>query len=245
MFELATWLPGAMIVTLAATVQSLTGFGFGMTAVPFLMLFFIPKYAVILSVVISFFSAFMLFMKIKKDTQWKLVKTFLLGAIMGLPFGIIIQNIFNVTMLKAIISIIICLLSLSMLFDVKFNIKSDHLKWKVGVGSISGILTGSMGLPGPPIVLFLSCIEMTKEKFKATVIAFFALVYLSTIVLYAFSGSLTPNIFVMGISYIPFAYLGINIGKKLFNKISQHKFKKMVLALLIIASIYSLITVLL
>jgi len=92
-----------------------------------------------------------------------------------------------------------------------------------------GALSSSLGIPDPPIVLFLSNLDLPKENFRATLVAYFVLIdFFSYIALFV-TNILLPRTFLMAITFIPFTFLGIFIGNKIFGKIPTDKFKGLVL----------------
>ncbi|MBZ4687377.1 MAG: hypothetical protein JG764_1010 [Clostridiales bacterium] len=240
--ETTTWIQGAIVITSAATIQSITGFGFGLAAIPFLIMIYNPKMAVGLSIILSFCGLLTLLFKIKKETQWDMVKKLFLGAIFGLPVGVFIFKTVNVGILKIIISFTIIILSLLMTLKIRFRINSNNKKIQFITGTISGILTSSIGMPGPPIVLLLSNLELTKEKFRATTVAYFVLIYPSSFITLATTGSIPLNTFTTALTLLPFIFIGLKIGSKIFKTVPAEKFKNVVLFLLIMVGLYSIIT---
>lgn len=240
--ELITLISGAAVVTAAATVQAITGFGFALVAIPFLVLIFDPKMAVGVSIIVSFCSLLILLLKVKRDTQWSMVKTLFGGALLGLPVGVAVFYTLELQVLKILISVAVIILSILLALKVNFKIDGKSKRWQLGTGSISGILTGSLGIPGPPIILFLSNLDLPKEKFRATIVAYFVLIYPSSFIALFTTGALPTNIFLTSLSLVPFAFLGNFFGRLIFEMVPANKFKKVVLALLILVSSYSIIT---
>lgn len=239
--ELTTWVAGAIVTTGAATIQAVTGFGFALVAIPFLMIIFNPKMAVGLSIIISFCSLLLLLLNVKHNTHWNIAKRLFWGALLGLPIGVTILKFLEIKTLKIIVSAFILILSMSMLFEIKFNIKSKSWFSQFIVGSISGILSTSIGMPGPPVILFLSNMDIPKEKFRATIAAYFVLIYPSSFITLSASGTLPPHTFSTALTLIPFTFLGFKIGNRFFRMIPGDKFKKIVVVMLIIIGSYSII----
>jgi len=242
MYGLTTWLLGAVAVTVAATVQAIAGFGLALVVVPFLMLMFDPKMAVGITIVVSVCSLSILLLKVRDDAQWSMVKTLFWGALLGLPIGVTILHVFKIQILKVFINAIIIILSILLTFEVNFKINGNSKKWQFGAGSISGALSSSLGIPGPPIVLFLSNLDLSKEKFRATLVAYFILIDLFSYIALFVTNTLPPRTFLIAITFIPFTFLGIFMGNKIFNKIPADKFKRLVIILLIVVETYSIVT---
>ncbi|MEW6622538.1 MAG: sulfite exporter TauE/SafE family protein [Bacillota bacterium] len=241
--DINTLVFGALAAILSGATQALTGFGFVMVSMPLLILVFDPKTAVGLSLILSFSSIVVLMYTVKKDTNWQLVKRIFGGAVIGLPVGLLVFSQINVLYLKIYASLVILLMSLLSLKNYNFKYDQDKAeKLIVPTGIISGFLSGSVGMSGPPVALFLSSLDIKKEEFRATTLAFFLLIHPSSFISMFALGSLPLQTAKIALYLIPFAFIGMSMGRKLFNYVSNTLFKKIVLVLLIFAAGYSLVT---
>jgi uncharacterized membrane protein YfcA len=235
---------GALIVLLAASTQALIGFGFGLVALPFLILIFGPKTAVGLCLMLAFCSLFALFFTLKKDTNWSLVKQLLKGAIAGLPLGLLVLYIIDVTLLKVFVSLMIVMISVINLTNYRLDLtkNQNHKKWKTAMGCVSGFLSGSVAISGPPIALLLDSLGFKKEEFRATSVSYFIIMHPSSFIPMLVMGTIPLETVKYVAVFLPFIVLGMLIGRKLFNRVSNKFFKKFILILLIIAASYSLLS---
>src|SRR5699024_10861640 len=140
-----------LIILIASIIQTSTGFGFSILATPFLLLLFAPNEAIQINLVLSLLISLTLFSKIKQDVNNTIVLRFIIGSSLGLILGIVIFLLLDVGTFKLTVSIIILVLTL--LLVLRFRIK-QHPKRDILVGTISGTLTTSIGMPGPPLLLY-------------------------------------------------------------------------------------------
>jgi len=138
-------------------------------------------------------------------------------------------------------SLVIFTLSLILILGIKIKIGNSPNLEKI-VGGISGLLTGSIGMPGPPIVLYLNNSNISKDKFRATTANYFALIYPSSLVLLAILGALNSSLILTALSLIPMAILGNFLGNFLFPFVPQAQFQKAVPILVLSSALYSLLT---
>ncbi|KUO50350.1 MAG: hypothetical protein APF76_11625 [Desulfitibacter sp. BRH_c19] len=232
---------GALAIVLAASTQALAGFGFVMMAAPFLIIIFDPKTAVGLTLILSFSSVIVLLYSFKKDVNWQLVKQLLKGSLIGLPLGLIVFYTITVDTLKALVSIAIVVISLLNLTNYEVNLDKSQEKWKVIVGGISGFLSGSVGMSGPPVILLMNNLDMKKEEFRATILGYFAIMHPASFVPMILMGAIPLENIRYAIVLAPFILVGMFIGRQLFKKVSEELFKKIVLVLLILVATYSFI----
>ncbi len=233
---------GALAVLLAASTQALIGFGFAMVSLPFLILIFGPKTAVGLSLILAFCSLSVLFCSLKKDTNWLLVKQLLKGAFIGLPLGLLFFYTIDVVLLKVFACIAIVTISLINLsnFSIDLNSSKGCEKWKMLMGAISGFLSGSVAMSGPPIALLLNNLDLKKEEFRATSVAYFVIMHPSSFVPMFLMGAIPLETLKYAVVFLPFIVVGMLVGRLLFRKLSSEFFRRFILVLLIIAASYSL-----
>lgn len=75
------------IIFAAAILQTSTGFGFSILATPFLLIIFEPNEAIQINLLLSLLISGALIKKIVKDADFEILKRFLIGSVIGLPFG--------------------------------------------------------------------------------------------------------------------------------------------------------------
>lgn len=239
--NLNDWLTSAMIILLAATLQGITGFGFALISLPLLLLVYDPHTAVVLNIMLSIVSLSLLVYKVRQEVIIPMVKNLFLGSLLGIPLGVYIFYSFDVNLLKLTISVITLIFSLILISGLTVKNATGRL-WENTVGSVSGFLTGSIGMPGPPIILFLSNQKMPKDRFRATTSAFFVFAYIVSILFMAWSGAIDRSIVLTVVSLIPFAILGGHLGYLIFPLVPQSKFHYGVTCLVLTSSLYSLAT---
>ena len=239
--SLTIWLSSAVIVTLAGTLQGITGFGFALISVPLLLLVYDPHTAVGINIMISIASLSLLTFRVRRVVLIPIVKNLFFGSLLGIPLGAYIFLHFDLHLLKLTISLVTVVFSMILISGLTVKSATGRL-WESTVGSLSGFLTGSIGMPGPPIILLLSNQRLSKDLFRATTSAYFILVYLASLLLLAWLGALDTNMVLTAISLVPFALLGGQLGFLIFPRVPQAKFQHGVSLLVLSSALYSVIT---
>lgn len=244
MFSLTSWLAGTLVITLASFLQSITGFGFALISVPLLLLVYDPHKAVGINMLLSFTSLCLLTVKVRHGRLKHIVRRLFLGSLLGIPFGIYVLLRFNVKSLKLIISVVTLVFSVLLLVR-----RAPHRSlpaWaQAAVGALSGFMTGSISMPGPPVILTLNQQELTKEQFRATTVSYFALVYPISFLLLVFLKALTMEMVVSAATLIPSVLLGQKLGLWIFPMVPQAQFRRGVPLLLAGISVYTVATIIL
>lgn len=226
------------IILVASILQTSTGFGFSIMATPFLLMLFLPQEAIQINIILSLIISISLIRKIRKDIDFLIIKRFIIGSIMGVPFGITIFIAMNITTFRIGVSIL--LLVLTLLLMLNFRVKPTRNRDFI-VGGLSGLLTTSIGMPGPPLLLYFTGTDTEKEKLRATTLAFYLFIYfISLIVQIIFTGT-SKLIWESSLYAIPIIFLGLFIGQSIFKWLNQRIFKMFTYILLSFTGIYLLI----
>ncbi|WLR50821.1 sulfite exporter TauE/SafE family protein [Bacillus tianshenii] len=224
-----------VIILLASILQTSTGFGFSILATPFLLLLFEPREAIQINLILSLFISIALISSIKKDIDYGILKRFVVGSAAGLPVGILIFIFLDMNKLKLGISLIILLLT--MLLILKFRVEQSKNRDLV-VGGLSGSLTSSIGMPGPPILLYFSGTNTQKEKLRGTTLGFYLFIYLMSLVIQITFVGTNKTIWISSGFALPLVLLGLYIGQRLFKRINQRLFRMFTYFILLFTGIY-------
>jgi len=170
-----------LITFFAATVQSATGFGFGLIAVSAFLILLDSVAAIQIVIIVTLVMSCVHWPKLKGLAPIHLLKWLSLGCLLGFPLGILVYNQLNLDAIKMAVAILIILISLQNawhLFQSSTNdsIPDDNLQRAgpmIGVGIASGLMASAMAMPGPAVMLYLSRTALSKNEIRATIITFF------------------------------------------------------------------------
>lgn len=253
------WILVSGIIFAATLIQALTGFGFGLLAIP-LLLIVLPSYeAIMAGMLLSMFSSLIQGIKMRKLARWDLVFRLLFLSIPGLIVGVGLSRYLNSIYIKGIVGVVLigyvawqCLQFLrrnkgkgvgespSRREDLKGQEVPTHPRGFVLAGFSSGLLNGLAAIPGPPIVALLVK-NLDKDTFQATTVNFFLLQYAITLTAKFIlqKGALDVSFAVMILSMILPIVLGLLVGQPIRKRINEENFKKLVYALLLMIGITS------
>lgn len=227
-----------IIILVASILQTSTGFGFSILATPFLLLIFEPTEAIQINLILSLAISCALITKIQKDIDFGTLKRFVIGSATGLPIGIIIFLLLDINKLKLGISLII--LALTIMLMLKFRINQTKGRDLV-VGGLSGSLTTSIGMPGPPLLLYFSGTDTQKEKLRGTTLAFYLFIYLMSLVIHVIFAGSNKTIWVSSGYALPLVLIGLYFGQLLFKWVNQSLFRIFTYIILLFTGIYLVI----
>ncbi|WP_438313182.1 sulfite exporter TauE/SafE family protein [Sporosarcina sp. FA9] len=226
------------IILFASILQTSTGFGFSIMATPFLLMIFEPREAIQINLILSLVISTALILKIRKDVDAGIVKRFIIGSLPGLPIGILVFLLADTGKLKFGISIVILILTLLLILN--FRLKRTERR-DFAVGGLSGALTTGIGMPGPPLLLYFSGTETTKETLRATTLAFYLFIYSISLVIQMFFAGTNKVVWTSSLAALPLVFIGLYVGQILFHHISQKYFRIFTYCILLFTGIYLLV----
>jgi uncharacterized membrane protein YfcA len=228
-------------VYLGGCVKGLTGFGFALTAVATLVLIAPPSSVVPVVLLMNSLMNLFLVFGVRRDIQIRRMLPLVIASVAGLPLGTYILVVADADVLRIVIGLLILLFATALLLGFRIAVKRKRLSSGV-VGAASGILTGSVSMAGPPVVLFLSNLGLQKRTFRANLVAYFLCINLAAIPLYYAGGLLTARVFRMFALLLPALALGGFTGAKLVNRVSERTFRRITLAIVMVAALMAIIT---
>ncbi|KRE07854.1 hypothetical protein ASE46_23745 [Bacillus sp. Root239] len=228
-----------IIVLVASLLQTSTGYGFSIVGTPFLLLIYPAHMAIQINIILSIcLSAFMIF-KIRKEIDKSLLVRLIKGSVMGLILGIFIYLFLDIQLLKMTVGALI--LFLTILLILKLMINRTQNKDFI-TGGISGLLTTSIGVPGPPLLLYFSGAGIDKTTLRSTTLAYYLFVYFVSLVMQLSFGGTSKETWIFSLIAIPPLFAGIMLGQLFFKWISQKVFRIITYIILMFTGVYLLVT---
>ncbi|MEC2074132.1 sulfite exporter TauE/SafE family protein [Alkalihalophilus marmarensis] len=223
-----------MFIFLSAMLQSTTGFGFALLSVPALSLVYGPHVAVPLIMIVSYVTILLNVKKVYQEREKGTVKKLFIGSLFGVPIGLLIFLYANVDLLKLFFGLITLLISSLFLFkDYFINLIKNIKQGEYISGAISGIMTTSVGMPGPAVMLFLESKKQEQGPYRATGLVYLFLVYPIPILSFLLAGLINLFIIKLALLLIPISILGMITGNYIHNRISKRVFSTLTYSILL------------
>ncbi len=233
------WLLSGIVILIASLLQTSTGFGFSVIATPFLLLIYNVHDAIQINLILSITISIYMMSRIKNEIDNLLLIGLIKGSILGVPFGIVTYLFADVRILKITVSIII--LFFTALLLLRFKIVQTEKRDMVA-GGFSGLFTSSIGMPGPPLLIYFAGIGTEKTTVRSTLLAYYCFIYSISLVLQILFGGTNQTIWLSSLASIPIVALGIILGQLFFKWMTQKTFLVIVYILIFFAGFYLLIT---
>lgn len=223
----------ACIIVIAGLLQGLTGFGFGLIALP-LLGFFIPLKTVIpLIVLLAIFISLILSIQLRQSIVFKNVGIMFLATLPGIPLGAYFLKHMSVQPLSLALGVIMIAFTSYQLF-VKPRPRALGVPYAMTAGFGCGFLTGCIGAGGPPAIIYTTIQPWSKDIAKANLALYFLLTGTLTSASHAMNGMISNEVLHYWMISLPALVVGIIGGTFAYRHISDHGYKKMALLLVFI-----------
>lgn len=217
------------IVLAAAFLQGLTGFGFGLIALPLLGFFLSIKTSVPLMVLLAVIISLYLTVRLRKNINLKCTFTLMSASVVGTPLGVYALKQVPPEGLSIFVGIIMIVFT-----SHQFLARPEPIPLgkpaAILAGFFSGLLGGSLGVGGPPVIVYTALQPWTKDQAKATLACFFAFSGMVVIASQAVSGMITDEVLHLYVLSLPALVTGIFLGTKAYKHLSDKGYRELALA---------------
>jgi uncharacterized membrane protein YfcA len=222
----------AIVAFLAGFVNGFTGFGAMLVALPLMVLFIDIKTAIPLITMLGITINFVLVFQLAKHFEVKKWLPLFIAALPGIPVGIYILKTMDPRFLEVLIGAVV-IMTATATRQLKSPVTELKKFWAYAAGFAAGLLGGSIGAPGPPVVIYTSLQPWTKQQVKATMVALFTLGGPGILFLQFFYGFITKDVLLnFSFCILPLVF-GVLTGVFLFERIKDAIYRRFVYVLLL------------
>lgn len=233
-----------IIVFLASIVRGAIVFGFSAIVVASTSFWLSPITSVCLTVILEVIASAVMYQGIQDDVDYQLLLPLSLGTLIASFVGVSILAVISPDLLQILIALYlatICVLSL-----IKLQLKPKPSTLRVGTaGVIIGLINGMSAMGGLFVAFFMAGSSVPVAKIRATLVVYFLVIEFAFLTSALINNIYTMQIFWTSIVVAPVMFIGIAIGTRLFNHLSEEKLKQMILYSLIGLSAVGLVKTLL
>lgn len=214
------------ILFIAACLQGMSGFGFGMVAMSLLPFVISARTASVVVAFMALSNTLYLAWRVRRTIDFKLVSHLLIGSAVGVPIGVYALRVMPDDMLKRLIGLSIlgyCIYLMVRKFRRRPPGPGLSLRWRVPVGLTAGMLGGAINVGGPPVILYLYSQPWDRELIRATLIAYFVLTTILKVAFVSVGGLVTRDMAVYALGF-PVIWAGGGLGLWLGRRLRQSHF---------------------
>ena len=225
------WL--GLISFLAGLVQGLTGFGVMLVALPLMALVIPIKTAVPLILLLGLVINTILVIQLAQYMEAGKWVPLFVWSLPGIPVGAYFLQNFAPHWLELLVGIVILATVVSTWRRRDRAPKALGKGWAAATGFAAGCLGGSIGAPGPPVIVYTALQPWTKHAVKSTMVAFFTLAGAGIGGVYIYFGMFTRPVVVNFALCAGPLIGGVLAGMALFERLDETLYQRIIRLMLI------------
>ena len=216
----------------AGFTQGVTGFGFGLLAIPLLSLFIDLKTAVPLCSLLGILVTAFLSLRLRKHIDRRKILPLLFGCIPGVAVGTLVLKKAPTELLSVLMGVMLVAYALYRLTS-KQQPRSIDEKWAYAAGFFTGAISSAFSAGGPPTIIYATLRGWNKNEIKATLSGFFLTGGVTVITAHALTGLTTSLVLHYFLLSAPVVIGGVFIGSLLYDMIDTSVYLKLLQWLLL------------
>jgi len=218
----------------AAIASGMAGFAFALVASATFLHFRAPADATPLVVAASLLAQSFSIWSLRAGIDWRRLAPFVIGGIVGIPLGIFLLGLVAGDALRQAIGAFLVVYALYMLLAKPLApIARGGATLDGAVGLVGGALGGLAGLSGALPTIWAGLRGWPKDAQRAVYQPYIFVIQALTLAMLALDGGIGPQAQTDFLYCLPTVALGVWIGLKLYARIDDRQFKRIVLALLL------------
>lgn len=236
------WALGFVAVALfgASVVRGYSGFGFSMLAISSMTLVLPPAEVVPIVLLLEISASIHMLPGVWRQIDWRSLWGLMLGNALGTPLGIYFLLSLPAQPLRVGISLLVIAAAVLLWRGFALKTMPGPLATTT-IGTSAGFLNGSIGIGGPPVVLFYLSSPAGAAMTRASLVAYFLGTDTVTLAMMSTQGLFTWDVLVRTVALIPLLILGIVVGSRRFIRTEPTTFRRFTLIVLIGLSIAGLV----
>lgn len=216
------WAGMAAVSFFAAMLLATNGFGFAVLAVPFFLMFAPAGQAIQIIIILTVAVSLVVALRLRQALDPPLLVRLSVGSVIGLPFGLAAFRFADPLIVRAVAGTTVVAFAV-MLARSRLGRHPTRLRmaprWDLAAGTLAGAANALVGMSGPPVLIYLMLAGAPIRTVRATLVAFFALIYTVTLAADVVFLGVSGSDWLIAASLLPpigaGSLLGLGIGNRL------------------------------
>jgi uncharacterized protein len=219
-----------------AFVSGLSGFAFGMVALTVWAWALDPRLISPLIVFGSLVAQLMSLGAVRHGFSWRRLMPFLIGGALGVPLGVWLLGVIDLRMFRGVTGALLIIYTTGSLLARELPALTHGGRLADGVvGLIGGVMGGLAGLSGPVPVLWCTLRRWDRDAQRAVFQSFNTAVHVIALTGDWWHGILTETVGWTFAVMLPAIVAPTWLGARLYHRISEPAFRRLILVLLLIS----------
>lgn len=241
MMALSDWrLLAAVLATIVAgLMRGYSGFGTAVILAPVYSLLWGPRAGVPVMLLMELVVSVQLLPSALKEADRRVVLPLGGAAAIATPLGAWILFTVDGDLLRRFIGGFVLVFGLLLMSGWRYH-GSRPLGLNITIGAIAGLLKGSTGMSGPPVILYLLAGLEEAKRHRANLIMFFATIAIVSVIAPVLGGLVDMTALVRLAVVLPVMALSVPVGARLFHVIPVRLYRPFAMGVLLAAGALAL-----
>lgn len=222
----------------AGFVSGLSGFAFAMVSISIWAWVLAPKLIAPLVVAGALTAQLVSLGSLRMRVDWRQLLPFLIGGVVGVPLGIALLTVIDLHIFRVITGAALIIYCAGMLLLASLPAIQWGGRVADGVSGLAGgVMGGLAGLTGPVPTLWCSLRGWDKDTQRAIFQSFNLVMQVITLMGYAWAGQMNAEFGRLCLLVLPAVLVPAWIGTKLYTRLSDQSFRRIILGLLLVSGV--------
>jgi hypothetical protein len=173
--------------------------------------------------------------KLRRALVWRKIAPFIISGAVGVPVGTLLLTYMNPAYLRSGVGLLLAVYGIYGLAQPALKPVPDKFSADVGIGFANGLLAGLTGLPGFIITIWCQMRGWTKDSQRAVFQPVMLAAIVANVISLGIAGAITTETLYLYLVGLPAMTAGLWAGFKLYGKLDDVTFRKIILMLLLIS----------
>lgn len=220
-----------------ALVAGIAGFAFGLIASAIWLHVITPAQSAVLIAAYAILIQGATLWKLRHAIQVSRLLPYIVGGAIGIPAGAAVLHWASPAQMRTGIGVTLILFSLYSLARPTLPAVGGGRFADSIVGVVSGIFGGSTGLAGIPVIIWSSLRRFSKDEQRAIFQPVAIAIFLLALLWFGSTGSIDGQTLRLFAAGLPAVAIGTWLGFRLYGKLDENMFRRVVLALLLVSGL--------
>jgi uncharacterized membrane protein YfcA len=207
-----------------------------MVMAPPLALLLGPRVAVPVTLLLEGIAAMPMLWQTRDLVRWRLIGPIFFAACVMIPLGSYILVMADALTLRRAIAAAVIVCALLMLSGWRYS-GPHRLGTSVGLGALSGTMTGAIAIGAPPVILYLLSGPDPVATIRANLTFYLVGISLAALTMFWVQDVLDLRSAWVALLFTPGYFVGLFAGTRLFSRFDDARFRQFTLLLLVAISI--------
>jgi uncharacterized membrane protein YfcA len=174
---------------------------------------------------------------LRHAVRWRSATPFIAGGLIGVPAGTMVLTYIDPANMRIGVGVLLIAYSIYSLARPAIKLTHEGVPTEVGVGFLNGLLAGLTGLVGIVVVVWCQLRNWPKDVQRAIFQPVLLATILTSTVSLSVAGAVTAETVKLYLLGLPCMLAGTWAGLKLYGKLDDAAFRKIILLLLLVSGV--------